>query len=197
MERMRRFFPFLLPLCTALLCAGCGGNRMLPIPDRQWEAGAPREGWCGEASIQMAAQYYGLTLSQQAIHDAGHVSHADLWIENIPGVLHSYHLAFDAWPPRNTESTGPAFLTWIRSAVRGGYPVIVGSKIYPSDHLHWNVDHIMLVVGTKGDALVINTNMEQGQVVLTPEQLLQKQNGFSFVNNQGTFFGYAVKGFLK
>lgn len=77
--RERALTRFVWPL---LLLAGCQCQKpqtvLLPIADRQWEEGAPDEGWCGETSIQMVALHYGAWIPQPMINALGKPSHPDL-----------------------------------------------------------------------------------------------------------------------
>ena len=188
----RRFL--LLALLSAGLLSACGGDRVLAIPNRLWEKGAPKEGWCGEASIQMAALYYGRLYTQQDIHTSVTVHHPDLWVEDMPRALHALGLEFTQW--KGEKRDGTAFTDWIADQIRHGYPVIIGSKLYPSEHPKWNTDHLMLVTGVRNKALIINTNVDDGRIARYPAHLLKKRP-YSFINRQGTFFGFAVKGFKE
>ena len=162
---------------------------LLAIPDRPSAEGAPDEGWCGEASIQMVALDYGIWAPQPVINALGRSTHVDLWEEDVPVALGELGLVFE----RAQVSTRDEFVKWIIAHVRAGHPVIVGAKLYPSEHPDWDVDHLMPVVGFSARGLVFNTNLEPGQLEL-PYASLGGQEGISFVNEQGKFYGYAVTG---
>lgn len=163
---------------------------LLPIPDRQWAEGAPDEGWCGETSIQMVALHYGAWVPQPRINALGKPAHVDLWEEDVPTALSALGLEFE----RAQSPKLDAFLSWIVEEVRRGRPVIVGAKVFPSDHPEWDVDHLMPVVGFSPRGLVFNSNEELGQVEVSWSALAGRE-GISFVSPTGKFYGYAVSGF--
>lgn len=165
----------------------------LPIADRPWATGAPAEGWCGEASLQMAALHFGAWLPQAAINRAGHPKTPDLWEQDVPVALDALGLAYDTGPHEGTAR----LLRFTIDALRRGRPVVLGVKLVPSEHPEWHVDHLVLAVGFSPDGLLINTNMEDGQVRAAWSGLLDEAGAeeLSLVNRQGTTWGWAVRGF--
>jgi len=161
----------------------------LEIADTGQEPRRPESGWCGEAAIQMALSYYGAYASQQAINRAGKPVHADLYEEDIPRAMTNVGLGSSAWNGDGLD----AFLTWIRSQLAAGHPVLLGAKIYPTAHPEWAVDHFVLAVGYTGDALTYNTTWGR-QETRTFALLSTKDKGLSFANRSGTYFGYAITG---
>lgn len=189
-------------LCLLSLC-GCQRKKpeplpfrpptdtvLLPIPDRPWAEGAPVEGWCGETSIQMAALHYGAWVPQPVINSLGRSTHVDLWEEDIPTALTRLGLEYE----RAQAGTRDEFSSWIIGQVRRGHPVIVGAKLFPTDHPDWDVDHLMPVVGFSPRGLMFNTNLEQGQLEV-PWAALGGQDGISFASPTGKLYGFAVLGF--
>lgn len=188
-------------LLTLLLAAGCQCRKselafqppadsvLLPIPDRQWAEGAPDEGWCGETSIQMAALHYGAWVPQPVINSLGRPTHVDLWEEDVPTALEQLGLSYE----RSHAASRDEFVGWIITQVRLGHPVIVGAKIFPTDHPDWDVDHLMPIVGFSPRGLVFNTNLEPGQEEV-PWAALGGPQGISFAGPTGKFYGYAVSG---
>ena len=176
--------------CTCQGRSAAPGTVRLEIPDRGWASEAPKEGWCGEASIQMAALHFGAYVPQALINRLGRPKTPDLWEQDIPVALTALGLEFTTF---SGHIEIPAFLSWIASEVRQGHPVIIGVKIYPSAHPDWNVDHLVLVVGVTPDALIINTN--------APEQItyglaqLSTQSKYSLVSPGGKLHGFAISGF--
>lgn len=188
-------------LVCLLLLTGCQCKKdaepaqaesvLLPIPDRQWAAGAPDEGWCGETSIQMIGLHYGAWLPQPVINQLGHPAHVDLWEEDIPTALDAVGLRYVT----STATTREEFIAWIKSQLRQGHPVIVGAKLFPTDHPEWDVDHLMPIVGFSPLGLTFNTNLEAGQLEVAYAALGETKDGISFVSPTGKFYGYAVLGF--
>ena len=164
---------------------------ILPIPDRGHAPGAPRAGWCGESVIQQAALYYGTFLSQRDIHRAGHSTHPDLYASDIPRALKKVGLSFERW--RAGPRRYVAFLTWIRSHLRRGHPVLAGMKIYPTAHPRWGLDHFVLVVGFQGSSLLVNTTWRRQQW-LDRKQLRQQRQGLSFANRYDVHWALALTG---
>jgi hypothetical protein len=215
-------------LALSLLLSACGSGQPPPspavpdpaqksyslhIPDRRWVPEAPKEGWCGETSIQMAALHFGAYLPQSMINAAGNPGHPDLWEYDISAALDALSLSYEQWAPpvqrpspldapdafKNiTVATFrkdiPLLIRWIKYQVSEGYPVVIGTKIYPTDNPEWIVDHIMLVEGYTKNGLIIDTNSDDGQVVSTEKELASQKN-YSFVNYANKYYAFAVKGF--
>lgn len=187
---------------SLLLAAGCQCKKapepaepaesvLLPIPDRPWAEGAPDEGWCGETSIQMIALHYGAWVPQPVINQLGRSTHVDLWESDLPTALDAVGLRYVT----STATKREDFITWIKSHLRQGHPVIVGAKLFPTDHPEWDVDHLMPVVGFSAQGLTFNTNLEAGQLEVSYAALESTKEGISFVSPTGKLFGYAVLGF--
>lgn len=188
---MRTLGVLLLLTVTACQCKKSEPDSvLLPIPDRQWAEGAPDEGWCGETSIQMIALHYGAWVPQPVVNTLGRSTHVDLWEEDIPTALDKLGLEFE----RSQSSDREEFLGWIISHLRRGHPVIVGAKLFPTDHPEWDVDHLMPVVGFSPLGLTFNTNLENGQVEV-PFAALGGTQGISFASPTGKLYGFAVLGF--
>ena len=163
---------------------------LLPIPDRPWADGAPDEGWCGETSIQMIGLHYGAWAPQRVINAMGRSTHVDLWEEDIPTALGALGFEFERGPSGDRDE----FVGWIIAQLRQGHPVIVGAKLFPSEHPDWDVDHLMPVVGFSPIGLVFNTNLEWKQREISWASLAGRKEGISFVSPTGQHYGYAVKG---
>lgn len=168
----------------------------LPIADRGWAPGAPTEGWCGEASIQMVGLHYGVWLPQPLVNAAGRSTHVDLWENDVPVALAKLGFSFERYGGPRGDGRGSVqdFLTWLVSQVRAGRPVIVGAKLFPSEHPDWDVDHLMPVVGFTPQGLVFNSNLEDGQVTV-PWAALSSSSGVSFAGPTDRRYGFAVTGF--
>jgi hypothetical protein len=91
--------------------------------------------------------------------------------------------------------------TWRRSssgskdALRRGYPVICGTKIYPIEQPRWYVDHFVLAVGFKQSGLILNTQLDgDGQLTVSYGQLASRNEGYAFANSKNRYFGGAITG---
>jgi hypothetical protein len=170
-------------------------QRVLPIPDRPWAPGAPPEGWCGEASLQMVALHFGAWIPQRAINALGRSTHVDLWETDLPVTMERLGLSFETFTAM-TRTPRAELLTWIVSWLRRGVPVIVGAKLMPTEHPEWEVDHLMPVVGFSPTHLLFNSNTEAGRVEVPWEALLGRPtDGISFEAPKGALFAWAVTGF--
>jgi hypothetical protein len=155
----------------------------LPIPARAQAPESPPSGWCGETAIQEGLLHLGVWAPQRVINRAGRPAHPDLYAPEIPvaltdlGVRHAFYAG-----PRGFE----AFARWARGALDAGDPVLAGVKILPTEHPTWGLDHFVLVVGHRSEALLVNTTWGTRQWVgdtTTP--------GLSFKN---AFFGIRLSG---
>jgi len=164
---------------------------LLDIPDRPWATGAPKEGWCGEASVQMAALHFGAYVPQARINELGRPKTPDLWEQDVPTALAAMGLGFTRYGDR---AEVPLFLGWIVGELRQRHPVLVGLKIYPTVHPEWDVDHMVLVVGFSPNALVINTNQGEQQISYAYKKLGEKSE-YSFVVPNNRLHGFAITGF--
>jgi hypothetical protein len=161
----------------------------LDIPDAGQEDRTPEEGWCGESAIQAALSYYGVYASQKAINQAGKPSTPDLQDDDIPIALKGMDLEFKRWDGKGLQP----FLTWIRGELAAGHPVLLGVKIYPTEHPDWDLDHFVLAVGCTKNALTLDTTWEY-QETRSIELLSSEKFGLSFTNRHNTYFGYSITG---
>jgi hypothetical protein len=190
-----------LSVFIALLCAihGAAANQsifdkepvLFTIPDSGQEARKPEGGWCGEAVIQQALLYYGAYASQRTINRTGNPAHPDLYSNEVPAALENMGLETVAW---NGELYIPSFINWVTGWISKGYPVMVGAKIYPTQHPEWSLDHFMLAIGFTKDSLIYNTTWNRVEEKKFGE-LAVVGTGLSFwsgvpVRN----FGYAITG---
>ena len=186
-------------LVAFLFLAGCSrgfsppsDSHALPIDDRQWDAEAPAEGWCGETSIQLAAGWYGAYAAQAKVNALGHPKTPDLWEYDVPVALEAMHLRFTRGP----QTLVPA-LRWIVEELRREHPVVLGLKLVPTEHPEWAVDHLVLAVGFSPDGLLIDTNAEEGQITVSWAGLQRAEGDreYTLVNHTGEVFAFAVDGF--
>lgn len=188
-------------LCLFLVAGAPGCRRFtpptdtvsLPIADRDWDEGAPPEGWCGETSIQMVALHFGAWVPQREAHRLGRAQTPDLWEADVAVALDALGLRWKRGPARDVKGT----LDFTVASLRAGHPVILGLKFSESSgHPEWDVDHLVVAPGFSPRGLTLNTNLG-GQRVATWDGLLSREGsaGFTLVNDTGATWAYAVEGF--
>ena len=173
-----------------------GKSILLNIAPRDDAPEHPPEGWCGEVAIQEALLYHGAYFPQKAINAAGEPEHPDLYSAEIPDALKNLHAEFRKWIADRPREEPDQFLAWIRRQIAGGWPVLVGVKINPTEHEDWSLDHFSLVVGTTDNALLVNTTWGYRQTD-TDRQLGSTQEGFSFKNQHNRYYGICIKGIKR
>ena len=130
-----------------------------PLPPRiQWNA---NYGYCGEASFISAGLFYGQYLSQYdaraiASNNARqNLSSSQLLLGvNDVAAAKAMHLAATPFNT-STQTSTAAFLTWVKSNVIAGYPVVMGvfmnqSRFYGNKNLNagdTEYDHIVVATG--------------------------------------------------
>jgi hypothetical protein len=196
---VKRFPFFVAMLLSAIASSGCTSEPANPkvdakavsldIADTGQEQRRPEGGWCGEAAIQMALSYYGAYASQKTINRAGKPQHPDLYAREIPRAMRNMGLEYSPWKGDGLKP----FLKWIRSQLAEGHPVLLGVKIYPTAHPEWELDHFVLAVGCRGEALTLNTTWGR-QETKTFARLSTQDKGLSFANRYDRYFGYAITG---
>jgi len=167
---------------------------LLNLPDRNQAPDKPPEGWCGEASIQMVALYYGAFLPQRLINALPNPVHPDLYNNDLPVALAKIGLEFSSF--QNTQTTTVQdYVEWIKTQLDSGYPTILGCKIHPTTHPDWYLDHFIVAVGYTHEGLIYNTTWgyqeERSYEILSSIEV----EGISFANTYNRYFGLATKGF--
>ncbi len=121
---------------------------ILAIPPRlQWDQNL---GYCGEASIQALAMYYGSYISQyQARAMVRPDQRQDVLIgTNETIVLDNLRLTYQQWDRRRQPVPQfKAYLAWIKQQLAAGHPVIA-TVFYPGGEFP-DYDHIVPVIGFK------------------------------------------------
>lgn len=154
---------------------------VLPVPARSHASEAPKEGWCGETSIQEGLLTLGVWAPQRAINKAGKPSHPDLYSPDIPVALTELGVK---WSMYQAKTRGfAAFSEWVKKAIDDGVPVLAGVKILPTKHPEWGLDHFVTVIGYGEKGLLVNTTWGSRQWVDD-----KVTAGISFVNA-----GYAIR----
>lgn len=136
---------------------------VLPVPARSHAAEAPKEGWCGETSIQEGLLHLGVWAPQRAIHAAGRPTHPDLYSPDIPVALAQLGVRYSMYQPKTRGFA--AYSDWIKKAIDEGVPVLAGVKILPTQHPEWGLDHFVTVVGYGEKGLLVNTTWGSRQWV--------------------------------
>ena len=164
----------------------------LPIADRPWAEGAPPEGWCGEASLQMAALHFGVWVPQAEANRLGAPKTPDLWEHDVPTALTALGLEFERGPTKHVD----ALYAWTVQQLRLGHPVILGLKFVDSSHPAWDVDHLVLVSAFTPDGLQLNTNQHEADVRAGWQALASPEGvrGYTLRNASGVLWAFAVRG---
>jgi hypothetical protein len=138
----------------------------LPIPPRlQWR---PRNGYCGECSIQQSALFYGSYVSQfvcRQIVDA--TQEQDVLVRiNADLVLRSLRLKFDEFDTSNQPVPQyKPYLEWTKRHLQMGHPVLI--VLFDQNDNSRDYDHIALATGFHSrdatkyhpeDTLIFNDN---------------------------------------
>lgn len=186
-------------------------SKLIPIDDRPDYPNRPSNvGWCGEASIQMAAIYYGAFIPQTLINKIANPKNPDLYYYEIPVSLQRLSLNYNSWYDipnylgiampyiqslwRGKNYNLDKFINWIKYNISKSYPVLIGVKLYPYGNPDWPLDHFMLAIGFDEKDLVYNPNYH-GTEKKPVNQLKNKAKGYSFHNKYNYYYGYAVTGF--
>ena len=162
LKRKLHFILFVIFISSALVSAQAANTTYTSgttLPSRiQWNANF---GYCGEVSFISAGLYYGQYISQ---YDARAIASKNtrqslessqlLLGVNDVATAKAMHLNATAFnTAKNPNST--AFLTWVKSNVNAGYPVVIGvfmnqSRFYGTTNLNAGdseYDHIVAVTG--------------------------------------------------
>lgn len=148
---------------------------VLPVPARSHAAEAPKEGWCGETSIQEGLLHLGVWAPQRLINKSGKPTHPDLYSPDIPVALTELGVRWSMYQPKVRGFA--AYSEWVKKAIDAGVPVLAGVKILPTRHPEWGLDHFVTVVGYGDKGLLVNTTWGSRQWVDD-----QATTGLSFSN---------------
>lgn len=173
------------------------GATKLGIPDIRWDrfAGIEEVGWCGEASLQMAAMYNGVYVSQGRINRLGNAKHLDLYSAEIVPAMERIGFKYEGY--ENVEGqTVDDYIKWIEERIQEGKPVFSGIKLYPNGNPEWNLDHFVLMVGYEDQQMTYNANTPgYGQLTVSFEDLGTGEETYRLYNSFNNYFGYAIEGF--
>lgn len=173
------------------------------LPPRiQWDA---NYGYCGEVSFISAGLNYGQYISQYdaralASKNAGQRRESSQLLLGVNDVAAAKAMHLTATAFNTTQQpTSTAFLTWVKSNVTAGYPVVIGvfmnqNRFYATTNLYagdTEYDHIVAVTGMTSTRPLTGTATYYADDVLTFNDNGewttngQPQNAFSFAF--GTF----------
>lgn len=156
---------------------------VLPVPARSHAPEAPKEGWCGETSIQEGLLHLGVWAPQRVINKAGRPSHPDLHSPDIPVALAELGVRHSMYQPKTRGFA--AYSEWIKKAIDAGVPVLAGVKILPTQHPEWGLDHFVTVVGYGERGLLVNTTWGTRQWVDKATTGLSFANAFYAIRFDG------------
>ena len=146
-------------LALSLCAASVHDDRhVLSLPPRlMWGWGPRVSGYCGSASIQTVALYYGNWLTQDAVRGVtgGHDGADQLLLGDEDGCCNSVavarklHLNVTAWPHASAPRPQHiAFAAWMAESIDSGEPVVFGVYMQTEDNP--DLDHIVPLVGYVG-----------------------------------------------
>ena len=113
-------------------------------------------GYCGEASLQSAALYYGNYISQERARLAGGAADTQLLIGVNFETAQVFGLNIATWD-YNAAATpqSAAFLNWTRTQIAASRPVLIGVYLSETGG-DPDYDHIVPVTGIDGTTLQFN-----------------------------------------
>ena len=126
----------------------------LDIPPRyMWGWGPKVSGFCGSATVQTTAIYYGNWLSQDLVRGmtGGHDGLHELMLGrggccSTVDIMQKFSLAVEQWPFWTAKKPqSPAFVRWLADAAAAGHPVSFGVYMQTEDNPEF--DHIVPLVG--------------------------------------------------
>ena len=151
------------------------------IPAIQQDPTCPPDGWCGEASIQMAMMYYGMYAPQKMINAAGHPSHPDLWNTELGPAMEAFGFSCTGLPTGSTSE----FIAALKPILHEGTPVILGINVFSNGH---GDAHFCIAAKCDEQTLTVNTTWEMTARVYPWSKMVVK-NGLTLAD---TFMGLAV-----
>jgi len=189
-------------------------NVRLPIQDRPQAADATSDGWCGEASMQMALLYFGAFIPQKEINRLGMHALRGSYAWELQSTMdklsmrhYSYSHVFQHLLTCTIESLWrekghgvERFIEWQRMNLRwAGRPVITGILVQPSEAipLFGCADHFVLTIGyTDQDCMIYNPNIfVAGSHTQSIASLSRPGLGLTHANSYNYYFGEALDGF--
>jgi len=182
-------------LTFCLLAHSVAGSAQLDIPPRrQWDN---NNGYCGEASIQQAALYFGTYISQYRAREIiDPTQQQDVWVPDNSGpIFDALRLSYSAWDPNQSTPQYQKYLVWIKSHLQQGHPVIF--DVFVQGESDPDYDHIMVASGFTStdttmyhstDTLTFNDNYETAPYTRTFGSLWDTRS----MNGNGAVYEYCI-----
>ena len=160
----------------------------LDVPAIAQEPGCPKEGWCGEAAIQMIGLYHGLYAPQRTINLLGHPSHPDLWSNELPATIQALGLESSQYTAPKTDLTD--FERSFKADLAKGLPVLLGVGVYS----HGQGQYHFVVARSYDDAgLGLNDTWGFRPASLSWSQMRVRKEGIGYPNDESGYFGITVR----
>ena len=157
------------------------------------------EGSCGENCLWTICDAKGINVTQLELTFAGADTARGLHSDELFTVMDKYDIGYiDLTRSLNASDSVSTALRYkeylydtVINTVKKGNPVLIGIKVYPTDFPQWFVDHFVLVVGynKKTDELIFNDFNKRKR--LNADKLLNKKDGYSFLNKWN--WGFAIE----
>ncbi|MCW8347917.1 C39 family peptidase [Vibrio sp. ZSDZ65] len=169
----------------------------LNIPNLNWDKytrGVRSVGWCGEASLQMIALYYGYYYSQKTINEAGSPKKLDLYSDEISIAMNKLGFKYSTYINYSTENVND-YLVWMKESMKKGFPVFSGVKRNPSGNPNWSLDHFVVLVGFSEGYITYNSNNQRyGQVRVEASTFMGSSQPYGLENKFNHYFGFSISG---
>ncbi|KQC15028.1 MAG: hypothetical protein APR63_04500 [Desulfuromonas sp. SDB] len=152
---------------------------------------AIEEGSCGEACLWSILHALGNEVTQIEINHAGGFPGRGLHTDELFLALDNYQAAYRDLSKSVLSSDSIDNLNRYREflyrdiidRVSKGIPVLLGVKIYPTQFEQWPLDHFILLVGYDQDNQQLIYNDFNNRNRINPEKLLNREQGYSLVND--------------
>jgi len=128
---------------------------ILDIPPREqwcWSDQCPGVGYCGETGLQSAALHFGSWVSQEIVRNSdgpcsNKLSGQCQLLVGVNDVTSATNLKlkYTTWNSNLSTPQSTAFLSWIKSSLDLGYPIVAG--FYAVGGTDSDYDHIMIIIG--------------------------------------------------
>ncbi len=173
------------------------GYFMTQFYDPKWNPNGPSASLnCGPTSLAMALKHFGKTLNEGDSHNSEHLIESsrfamtgsnDNTITTYDQIQHGAQVeGLSAEAVNGLEGVREA-LDQGKMVIAGGNPESIGAygnNLSSSDYSHYNGDHVILIVGRKGNSYIINDPLSRIGSITVSESEIQ-----SFLATFGTANG--------
>ena len=154
---LRIFIDTTLLILIVLLSTFIHGTVILDIPPREqwcWSDQCPGVGYCGETGLQSAALHFGSWVSQEIVRNSDGPCSSSQKLTGVCQLLVGVNdvtsatnlkLKYTKWNSNLATPQSTAFLSWIKSSLDLGYPIVAG--FYAVGGTDSDYDHIMTIIG--------------------------------------------------